>query len=136
MRLLRKPSHSLAMSAFGVSCVRGERDIVTIVANTIPASTISKFPCTLLPSQSHRAQTIRARRPRTRLAAPSDSVVTTSRYSRTTVEYYQRVFQRFGSRGSALTVIPFNQASKQDVETLVNYIYTTLGLDLALRRRS
>src|SRR5712691_3541182 len=48
MRLLRKPSHSLAMSAFGVSCVRGERDIVTIVANTIPASTISKFPCYLV----------------------------------------------------------------------------------------
>jgi 3-oxoacyl-ACP reductase-like protein len=40
------------------------------------------------------------------------------------------VFQRFGSRGSALTVVPFNQGSKQDVETLVDYIYTTLGLDL------
>jgi len=28
------------------------------------------------------------------------------------------------------TVIPFNQGSKQDVEALVDYIYTTLGLDL------
>ena len=54
----------------------------------------------------------------------------TSHYSRATVEYYQGVFQRFGSCGSALTVIPFNQGSKQDVEALVDYIYTTLGLDL------
>ena len=28
------------------------------------------------------------------------------------------------------TVIPFNQGSKKDVEALVDYIYTTLGLDL------
>ena len=35
-----------------------------------------------------------------------------------------------GSRGSALTVVPFNQGSKQDVEALVDYIYTTLGMDL------
>jgi fatty acid synthase subunit beta len=26
--------------------------------------------------------------------------------------------------------VPFNQVSKQDVEALVDYIYTTLGLDL------
>src|SRR5258707_6597715 len=43
---------------------------------------------------------------------------------------HQGVFQRFGSRSSALTVVPFNQGSKQDVEALVDYIYTTLGLDL------
>ncbi len=70
----------------------------------------------------------------TRLQRPALSggahvVVTISHYSRATVEYYQGVFQRFGSRGSALTVVPFNQGSKQDVEALVDYIYTTLGLD-------
>jgi 3-oxoacyl-ACP reductase-like protein len=64
------------------------------------------------------------------LSGGAHVVVTTSRYSRATVEYYQGVFQRSGSRGSALTVVPFNQGSKQDVETLVDYIYTTLGLDL------
>lgn len=57
-------------------------------------------------------------------------VVTTSRYNRTNVEYYQDIFQKFGSRGAALTVVPFNQGSKQDVEALVDYIYATLGLDL------
>lgn len=57
-------------------------------------------------------------------------VITTSRYSRATVEYYQDIYQRFGSRGSALTVVPFNQGSKQDVEALIDYIYATLGMDL------
>ena len=57
-------------------------------------------------------------------------VITTSRYSRATVEYYQGIFQRFGSKGSGLTVVPFNQGSKQDVEALIDYIYTTLGMDL------
>lgn len=64
------------------------------------------------------------------LSGGAHVVVTTSRYSRATVEYYQGIFQGFGSRGSALTVVPFNQGSKQDVEALVDYIYTTLGLDL------
>ena len=33
-------------------------------------------------------------------------------------------------RSSALTVIPFNQASKRDVEALVDYIYANLSIDL------
>ena len=57
-------------------------------------------------------------------------VITTSRYSRATVEHYQAIFQRHGSKGSALTIVPFNQASKQDVEALIGCIYTLLGMDL------
>ncbi|KAJ7745730.1 fatty acid synthase [Mycena metata] len=64
------------------------------------------------------------------LSGGAHVVITTSRYSRTTVEYYQSIFQTFGSAGSALTVVPFNQGSKQDVEALVDYIYANLGLDL------
>lgn len=64
------------------------------------------------------------------LSGGAHVVITTSRYSRQTVEYYQSIFQTFGSRGSALTVVPFNQGSRQDVEALVDYIYSTLGLDL------
>lgn len=64
------------------------------------------------------------------LSGGAHVVITTSRYSRATVEYYQDIYQRHGSRGSALTVVPFNQGSKQDVEALVDYIYATLGLDL------
>nr|UWK20288.1 fatty acid synthase alpha subunit [Trichoderma rubi] len=60
-------------------------------------------------------------------------VVTTSRFSREVTEYYQSMYSRFGSRGSQIVVVPFNQGSKQDVEALVNYIYDTkngLGWDL------
>ena len=64
------------------------------------------------------------------LSGGAHVVITTSRFSRATVEYYQDVYHRFGSRGSALTVVPFNQGSKQDVEALIDYIYGTLGLDL------
>ncbi|KAG8716660.1 3-oxoacyl-[acyl-carrier-protein] synthase [Ceratobasidium sp. 394] len=57
-------------------------------------------------------------------------VVTTSRYSRATVEYYQGIYHQSGSRGSSLTVVPFNQGSKQDVDALVDYVYSNLGMDL------
>ena len=64
------------------------------------------------------------------LSGGAHVVITTSSYSRKTVKYYQSIFQSFGSRGSALAVVPFNQASKQDVEALVDYIYANLGMDL------
>ncbi|KAL2754261.1 hypothetical protein ACRALDRAFT_1063161 [Sodiomyces alcalophilus JCM 7366] len=60
-------------------------------------------------------------------------IVTTSRFSREVTEYYQSMYTRYGSRGSQLVVVPFNQGSKQDVEALVDYIYDTksgLGWDL------
>ena len=52
-------------------------------------------------------------------------VVITSCYSRATVEYYQGIFLRLAAVVSLL-----HQGFKQDVEALVDYIYTTLGLDL------
>ena len=64
------------------------------------------------------------------LSGGANVVVTTSRYSRATVEYYQDIYQKFGARGSGLTVVPFNQGSKQDVEALIDYIYATLNMDL------
>ena len=60
-------------------------------------------------------------------------IVTTSRFSREVTEYYQSLYARYGSNGSQLVVVPFNQGSKQDVEELVEYIYDTkkgLGWDL------
>lgn len=53
--------------------------------------------------------------------------------TRQSVEYYQSIYQECGSKGSSLTVVPFNQGSKQDVEALVDYIYDKekgLGMDL------
>ena len=60
-------------------------------------------------------------------------IVTTSRFSREVTEYYQSMYARYGSRGSQLVVVPFNQGSVQDVNNLVEYIYDTkngLGWDL------
>jgi fatty acid synthase subunit alpha len=60
-------------------------------------------------------------------------IVTTSRFSREVTEYYQSMYARFGSRGSQLVVVPFNQGSVQDVNALVDYIYDNkngLGWDL------
>ncbi|KAF2500061.1 hypothetical protein BU16DRAFT_547057 [Lophium mytilinum] len=51
-------------------------------------------------------------------------VVTTSSYSRKTTTYYQDVFSKFGSKGSSLLVVPFNQGSLQDTEALIEYIYS------------
>ncbi len=64
------------------------------------------------------------------LAGGATCVITTSRYSRAAVDYYKTIFHQFGSRGSKLVVVPFNGASKQDVEALVEYIYSTLAIDL------
>ena len=53
-----------------------------------------------------------------------------SQHLDTTVEYYHDIYQKFGACGSVLTVVPFNQGSKQDIEALIDYIYATLSLDL------
>jgi len=57
------------------------------------------------------------------LSGGAKVIVTTSRFSRTVTEYYQSMYARYGSRGSQLVVVPFNQGSQQDVQALVDYIY-------------
>ena len=66
------------------------------------------------------------------LAGGAKVLVGTSTYSPETIQYFQHIYASHGSRGSALTVVPFNQGSQQDVESLVAYIYDskTLGWDL------
>ncbi|KAI9021639.1 fatty acid synthase [Phycomyces nitens] len=56
-------------------------------------------------------------------------IVTTSRFSRAVTEYFQGIYKTFGSRGSELIVVPFNQGSKQDVDSLLDYIYDPKGLN-------
>ncbi len=63
------------------------------------------------------------------LSGVAHVVVATSRYSAATVEYYRGIFQRFSSRVPPLQLLPY-RGSKRDVEALVDYIYTTLGVDL------
>jgi len=64
------------------------------------------------------------------LAGGARVVITTSSYSRATLDFYKTIFQNVGARGATLTVVPFNGASKEDVQNLVTYIYETLRMDL------
>ncbi|THC95865.1 hypothetical protein EYZ11_004643 [Aspergillus tanneri] len=61
-------------------------------------------------------------------------LVTTSSYSQSTTRSYQQIYAEEGAQGSQLILMPFNQASQQDTESLVSYIYDSdqgLGWDLA-----
>ncbi|OOF90938.1 hypothetical protein ASPCADRAFT_518818 [Aspergillus carbonarius ITEM 5010] len=57
------------------------------------------------------------------LAGGAKVVVTTSRAVSESAVFYQHLFRKYGARGAALTLLPMNQASKQDCEALIEYIY-------------
>ncbi|KAL4770139.1 hypothetical protein BDW60DRAFT_224378 [Aspergillus nidulans var. acristatus] len=50
-------------------------------------------------------------------------IVTTSRSISQSAGFYQQMYRQYGAKGSSLTLFPFNQASKQDCEQLVQHIY-------------
>ncbi len=56
--------------------------------------------------------------------------VTTSRYTSAAMKKFCECYQKRGSRGSQLVVVPFNAASAGDCESLVKYIFTELKWDL------
>ncbi|KAG2522184.1 hypothetical protein JM16_005912 [Phytophthora kernoviae] len=56
--------------------------------------------------------------------------VTTSSFSMKTANLFRQIYEQHGSRGSRLIVLPFNQASKVDVQSLVSHIYNVHKLDL------
>ncbi|KAH8682572.1 hypothetical protein BX600DRAFT_408383 [Xylariales sp. PMI_506] len=60
-------------------------------------------------------------------------VATTSGFSSETAAFFRDIYAGHGSRGSKLILIPFNQGSQQDIESLVRWIYDPkdgLGWDL------
>jgi len=62
-------------------------------------------------------------------------IATTSRFSKATMQYYRQLYEDHGSKGSCLIVVPFNAASVEDVNRLIEYIYSKdpkngLGWDL------
>ncbi|CAH0517169.1 unnamed protein product [Peronospora belbahrii] len=56
--------------------------------------------------------------------------VTTSSFGMKTTTLFREIYEQHGSRGSRLIVLPFNQASKMDVQNLVTHIYNVHKLDL------
>jgi fatty acid synthase subunit beta len=69
------------------------------------------------------------------LSGGAKVVVTTSSFTRTTVDYFRAIYECHGARSSCLIIAPFNQGSMQDVESLIEFIYNKdsakgLGWDL------
>ncbi|KAL2823456.1 hypothetical protein BDW59DRAFT_163236 [Aspergillus cavernicola] len=50
-------------------------------------------------------------------------IVTTSRPMTESAGFYQQMYRQYGARGASLTLLPMNQASKQDCKSLVQHIY-------------
>jgi len=55
---------------------------------------------------------------------------TTSHFSATGSKLYQTLYDHHGAKGSELVVLPFNQASIQDIAALVDYIYEKEKTDI------
>ncbi|OJI84572.1 hypothetical protein ASPTUDRAFT_76110 [Aspergillus tubingensis CBS 134.48] len=55
-------------------------------------------------------------------------VVTTSSLTPEVAKVYQSIYMDHGAKGSQLVVVPFNQASVKDIESLIEYIYSQSGL--------
>ena len=63
------------------------------------------------------------------IAGGASVVTTTSNFSPEVTQYYQSMYASYGARGSQLILVSFNQGSKQDVEELVDYIYSGSGIN-------
>ncbi|KAH3956529.1 hypothetical protein HBI25_240850 [Parastagonospora nodorum] len=59
-------------------------------------------------------------------------LVTSSSYSLKTTRFYQKLYADNCGKGSRLVLLPFNQASIRDVDTLVDFIYSKDGLAMDL----
>ncbi|KAJ2190938.1 fatty acid synthase alpha subunit Lsd1 [Coemansia sp. RSA 532] len=57
-------------------------------------------------------------------------LATTSSYSRQTTLFFEDIYRKHGSRGSELIVVPFNQGSVQDIDSLVTFVFGQLGWGL------
>ncbi|GMM35397.1 trifunctional fatty acid synthase subunit [Saccharomycopsis crataegensis] len=64
------------------------------------------------------------------LSGGATVVVTTSRFSLKVTQFFQDVYKTYGGRGSKLILVPFNQGSKADCQSLINFIYNEQQLDL------
>ncbi|KEF62585.1 uncharacterized protein A1O9_00558 [Exophiala aquamarina CBS 119918] len=58
------------------------------------------------------------------LCGGAQVIVTTSRAVSKAAKYYQDLYRRHGARGSALSIFPFNQASKRDCEAVIDHVYS------------
>ncbi|KAJ2739815.1 fatty acid synthase alpha subunit Lsd1 [Coemansia sp. Cherry 401B] len=71
---------------------------------------------------------------RSLLTGGAKVLATTSSYSRSTTQFFEDMYRQHGSRGSELVVVPFNQGSIQDIDSLASFVFgksgSALGWDL------
>ncbi|ORX69116.1 thiolase-like protein [Linderina pennispora] len=63
------------------------------------------------------------------LSGGAKVIATTSSYNMQSVRFFEETYRQFGARGSELVLVPFNQASVEDVKRLVDYIYSDSAID-------
>ena len=51
-------------------------------------------------------------------------ILTTSREPSASADFFSSMYKQHGASGSSLTVVPFNQASKQDCSALIDFCYS------------
>ncbi|KAJ1723862.1 fatty acid synthase alpha subunit Lsd1 [Coemansia erecta] len=114
-------AHCEALSQRYYACLREQ---------TADAAGVSYAGCTALVTGCS-AGSIGAQLVQALLAGGAYVIATTSAadYARAT-QYYAALYRTHGARGAALLVLPFNQASVQDVGRLVRHVYVTLGRNL------
>ncbi|MEI7014460.1 fatty acid synthase subunit beta domain-containing protein [Leptospira licerasiae] len=56
------------------------------------------------------------------LAGGADIILTTTSYSAEKVKFYKRIFQKYGSKGSSLSLVPFSQGSFEDIRSLSEWL--------------
>ncbi|GFP58644.1 hypothetical protein ACSS6W_008693 [Trichoderma asperelloides] len=66
------------------------------------------------------------------LSAGATVVLTSSSYSPTITKFFQDLYASRGGKKSKLILVPFNQASVQDLAALAKYIYAEDGLNMDL----
>ncbi|TGK06860.1 DUF1729 domain-containing protein [Leptospira semungkisensis] len=56
------------------------------------------------------------------LSGGANVILTTTSYSSAKVKFYKKVFQKYGAKGSSLTLVPFSQGSLEDTRLLSEWL--------------
>ncbi|TGL61117.1 type I polyketide synthase [Leptospira sarikeiensis] len=56
------------------------------------------------------------------LSGGADVILTTTSYSSEKVKFYKQVFQKYGAKGSSISLVPFSQGSLEDIRLLSEWL--------------
>jgi fatty acid synthase subunit alpha len=64
------------------------------------------------------------------VSAGATVLVSTSSFGLRATQHFRSIYEIYGSKGSEIIVLPFNQASVQDIKAVIDHVYDDLKLDL------